>query len=378
MASRLRILHVVNSLDPGGMENGIVNLTSMLEKRGIDTWVACLDRIGSFAQRLPDPSRALRLSKPAGFSPRAVKRLFVVWRRIQPMVMHSHNLDPLIYAALATAFGRTVPLLHGEHCQLTAEDLQPRRLRQRRWFYRACAGVHAVSRGIGEQLASLGFKTDQMVLTPNGVDTARFAPGEQDEESLTRARFRFKLPTHALVVGIIGRFGPFKRHLPLIEAVESLAPAWPELHLLIAGSGGSEESAVAARVRESPCADRLHWVGPQNAPEHCYRAINLLAIPSVNEGFSNVALEAMSTGVPVLANTGCGHEEIFTSGREGIITDLHSTEAIRERLLEWLHSPWEWAKMGAHGREKAVREFSLETMADVYETLYRETAARAK
>src|SRR5688572_2424572 len=96
----LRVLHVVTSLEPGGMENGICNLAGALATRGIATSVACLERSGPFAARLPNPEAVEVLGKRNGFSPFAALALWRTIMRCKPQVVHTHNLGPLIYGAL--------------------------------------------------------------------------------------------------------------------------------------------------------------------------------------------------------------------------------------------------------------------------------------
>lgn len=369
MAGPLCILHVVTSLDPGGMENGVVNLAAALAPHGIVTHVACLERAGAFAARLPDAGAVHLLGKKGGFSPATIWNLHRLLHRLRPDVVHTHNLGPLIYTAGATLFGTAFPLLHGEHSRLTPEEHRPRRLLQRRLLYRACRRVHAVSAEIAGELRELGFPNSHLEVTPNGVDTVRFSPGNR-----AAARAAFDLPEGAQVLGIVGRFGPYKRHALLLEAFEILAPRLPALHLLLAGAGGSEETAIAERVAASPYASRLRWAGLQAEPAGVYRALDLLVIPSVNEGFSNVALEAMACGTPVLGNTGCGHEQFMTDGQEGGIADLRRTAALVEALGRVLASPQNLDAMGARARETAASRFSLASMADRYRDLYQRTA----
>ena len=122
--STIRVLHVVTSLEPGGMENGVCNLARALVDLGVATSVALavlacvMTRSGPFASRLPDPGAVTVLGKTSGFSPKAVFALWQEIRRRRPHVVHTHNLGPLIYGALATWWGRSVPLLQGEHSQL--------------------------------------------------------------------------------------------------------------------------------------------------------------------------------------------------------------------------------------------------------------------
>jgi len=368
----MKILHVVHSLEPGGMENGLVNVARALTARGFEFHVACLERRGAFAERLPSPAHAFVLGKSRGFSPGAVWRLGRSLSRLRPDLIHSHNLGPLIYSGLATYGGRRLPLIQGEHSQLTDAERSPRRLRQRRWLYRGCCAVHTVSAGMRDELLSLEFPSHKITAITNGVDTSNFTPGDR-----AQARASLGLPPDAQCLGIVGRFGPFKQHLQLIAAFEAIAAKFPRAVLLIAGSGGSEEASVIARARASSVRQRIHLLGFQADPRACFHTLDLLAIPSTNEGLSNVALEAMACGVPVLGRNGVGHEQIITAGVDGWLSELNTVENLATELTSILSTPSRLVDFGASARKRVVEHFSLASMTDAYEHLYR-TCARAQ
>lgn len=367
----MKVLHVVTSLDPGGMENGVINLAHGLEGRGFETHVACLERRGAFSGRLPSSSKVVLLGKIHGFSPRAAWRLRKTISQFQPDVVHSHNLGPLIYTGLATLGGRSCPWVQGEHSQLTAEEWQPRRLRQRRWFYRGCRAIHTVSTAMREELVAHGFPAEKIVAIANGVDTTRFSAGDRRE-----VREAFSVPSDALCIGIVGRFGPFKQHVQLIEAFEKLLPWRPHARLLIAGGGGSEEACVVRRVEASPYRSLIQLLGFQTDPRTCYRALDLLVLPSTNEGLSNAALEAMACSVPVLARTSCGHEQIITNNEDGWIRPMDTVANLAQGLAEVLNDRFRLVDFGRKARKKVVSQFSLESMLSAYERLYRAAAPR--
>lgn len=365
----MKILHIVNSLEPGGMENGVVNIARALGPRGFETHVACLERRGAFAERLPTPAHVVELGKGRGFSPGAVWRLARHLAQVRPDIVHSHNLGALIYSGLATINGTRCVLIQGEHSHLTAEERSPRRLRQRRWLYRGCRAIHTVSVKMREELVACGLPSEKISAIPNGVDTAHFAPGERNA-----ARRKLSLPEDALFIGIVGRFGAFKRHALLLDAFAKIAPLFPATRLLIAGGGGPEEAATAARAQSSPYRERIHFAGYLEDPRPCYRALDVLAIPSLNEGLSNVALEAMACGIPALVQSGCGHEQIITTGVDGWIAPLDSPEVLAARLAELLAHPSQFVDFGANARKKVQSAFSLESMIQAYEQLYRACA----
>jgi len=368
-AENLRVLHVVFSLDAGGMENGIVNVSRALESRGHEIHVCCLAHGGKFLERFPRRDRVHIMGKGAGFSPRSILGLGAEIRRLAPDVIHTHNFGPLIYTALA-APGAKDRIVHGEHAELTPEELSPRRKMLRRLLYGRVRRVHTVSRGLRESLIGQGFPAEKIDVVVNGVDTRYFAPGPRED-----ARAQTGLPRDAVVLGLVGRFGEYKRHLELIDAFERLPAAGIELRLALVGGGGPMEEAVRRRAAASPCAERIHLAGFQEDALPWYRALDLLVIPSVNEGLSNALLEAMACGVPALAHTACGSAEVIADGANGFLRDLGSPASLDAALREALRAPGTLPALGAAARGTVERDFSLAGMVNGYERLYRGRAA---
>ena len=372
MTQPVNVLHVVCSLEPGGMENGVVNVANRLDPGEFDIHVACLENRGKFAARLTDPGKVHALEREPGFSFRWSRWLSGLIRELRPDFLHTHNFAPLVYGCLATRFGRTVPVLHGEHSQLTDEEKRGRKRVVRSLFYRGCRAVHTVSQGQAGELAQLGLKRAPFRAVINGVDTARFSPAASGE---VRAHLGIG-SGDAFVVGIVGRFGPFKGHLRLFAAFERIAPDNPEMHLLVVGGGGPEEDRVRRSVENSPHGDRIHLVGFQEDPLPYYRAMDLLTVPSSNEGLSNAALEAMACGVPVLAGRACGNSEAIEDGSSGFVRDLASPETLAASLAELSADPTRLRSAGEMARETMIRDFSLDRMASEYAALYREIAIK--
>jgi glycosyltransferase involved in cell wall biosynthesis len=367
--SPLSVLHVVTSLEPGGMENGVCNLARELEPRGVVTNVACLERRGPFAGRLPDSSRVEVLGKRTAFSPGAVLRLARAIRRWKPRIVHTHNFGPLIYGALATFWGRSPALLHGEHSLLAPWELMPKRLKQRRVFYRACRAIHTVSTPQREELIGLGFPAQRVLAISNGVDTSKFTLRDR-----SAARHLLSLPDDVPVIGLAGRFGPHKGHQTMLEAFAKMGHSSAESVLVFFGTGGSKEAAVLQTIAEHPFGSRIHVAGYRPDLEQCYPALDLLVLPSTNEGASNVALEAMACGVPVLANTGVGNEPMIRVGEDGWIEDLRDPAVLACLLKEKLSDRASLRVMGEKARRAVESRFSLGQMVDAYEQLYRRLA----
>ncbi len=368
--SRCRILHVVFSLDAGGMENGLVNVAAGLPPDEFEIHVCCLEYAGRFVRRLPEPDNVHVLGKARGISPGTMWRLARLIHRIDPHVVHSHNYGPMFYSVLATGFGLTRPILQGEHGQLPPDQLIPRVLAQRRLLYRACRRVVTVSESLRRHLIDLRMPADRMAAIINGVDTVRFQPGDR-----LAARRTIGLPENEFVLGIVGRVNAAKRHAELIEAVIELAKSKP-VHLLIVGDGGDEYQRIRRIARESAASGNIHFAGYQPDTVPFYQALDLLVSPSLHEGLSNVILEAMACGVPTLCHHACGNTEAVTHQVDGWVADLGSPEAIRRELETILAMRKEIAGFGKNARAKAEKIFSMDRMVEEYAATYRALARR--
>ncbi|NBR86016.1 MAG: glycosyltransferase [Verrucomicrobia bacterium] len=369
MSRRLKILHVVFSLEPGGMENGVVNVARGLPPDEFEVHVCCLERGGAFVERLPQPGNVVVLNKPPGFSVRAALGVARHAQHIGAHVLHPHNLGPLTYAALASGWGWWKPVLQGEHGVFQGDQGSPARLLQRQRLYQACRKVHTVSESLRRYLIEHGFPAAKITAILNGVDTERFQPVDK-----AAVRTPLGLPPHGQFIGIVGRFDPNKKHLLLIDAFNRVASQLPGARLVIVGDKGAEKDKIHAAVQASPVRDRIHLAGFQANPTPWYQALDLLAAPSIFEGLSNAVLEAMACGVPCLAHTACGNAEVITSGSDGFLATLDSVELLAAELHRVLSNQTELAAVGQRARARVMQDFSMSAMVRNYARIYREVA----
>ena len=383
MSSPLRILHLVWNLEPGGMENGLINMTRLFDRKDFEVYVCCLESGGKFVERFPYPENIRIVSDGRHFmqSKRRLGKLLhrgrLLWglRKVlhetRPHLLHPHNFGPLIYAAESTWRGREYPILHGEHGQLTGEYCEPDRVSQRKKYWQYCRRVHTVSPSLKDHFVSFGFPEEKIEVVNNGVDSDHFVP-PVDRAAL---RQRLNIPPNALVVGMVGRFGPWKRHDAVVEAFQTLAPKHPDLHLLFLGGEGTEEKRVMAQIERSVARERIHLPGFQQDTRPYYQAMDLLVIASINEGLPNALLEAMSSGVPALGHdAACGLREVMAPGTEGFVEDLSSPDKIVQSLERFIARRQDLPTMGQAARRKVTEQYSLRSMVAHYSDLYRRVA----
>jgi glycosyltransferase involved in cell wall biosynthesis len=375
--NKIQVLHLVTSLEPGGMENGVVNISNRLDPKKFSTTIACLERIGDFAKRLREDVNVVCFDKPPGFRFSLTPELARTIRSTGSDVLHTHNLGPLIYGVLGNvlAGGRSV-ILQGEHGQMRPDEMTPKRRWLRKIGYSACGAVHTVSAGLRMNLIEHGFSGEKIRVIINGVDCERFSPASPEERASLRERW--KLEKDSVVLGIVGRFAAFKRHTRLIEAFERLSYDQPWLRLLIVGDSGPAREEILRKVEESPVKDKIVWVGYQPDPADFYKMMDLLVVPSDCEGLSNVMLEAMACAVPCLAHPACGANEVVVDGVNGYLREMATAEALASLLRGVVSDLPLLQVLGAGARKTAEVQFSLESMVAGYARLYEELAARKR
>ncbi|MFT5126711.1 MAG: glycosyltransferase involved in cell wall biosynthesis [Rhodothermales bacterium] len=370
MAEPIKVLHVVLSLEQGGMENGVVNVANRLDPEAFDVRFCCLERRGEFADRLLRPQVTV-LDKPPGKSLRTAWRLNRLIARARPHVIHTHNLAPLIYGAAATLRGITCPILHGVHSEMPTQEQTPKRLQLRQRFYRASKLVQTVTIGLTRHLEELGLGVRPIETVTNGVDTSVFSPDNPSE-----IRAEFAIPEDAFVVGMVARFGAWKRQLDMLQSFAEIAVEHKDVHIVFVGTGGPNEQEVSERCTASPFADRLHLAGFRAQPELVYPAFDMLAIPSIREGLSNASLEAMASGVPVLTHNACGAADVITDGEDGWVADVASVPDLTAAMRRVLSDRPRLADIKARVRGSVEARFSMESMVEGYAELYRRIARR--
>jgi glycosyltransferase involved in cell wall biosynthesis len=353
----------------GGMENGIANICRNLPRETFNFHVCCLRGGGTFADRLPATAQLYILNKKPGFSFSCIRMLRQTILRIKPDIIHTHNLGPLIYTFIASFFGRSWQIIHGEHAELTPGELVIRRKFARKFMYKGCCCIHAVSAQLHNNLIELGFPKNDICTILNGVDTNLFFPPDNKRTAKKHLEIAGLSPDD-LVIGSVGRFGTFKRHALLLAAFDDFASLHDNVMLVLAGDDGPRKSEVLKKISQCKYSNRIHWIGFQKNIVPFYQGIDLLVAPSINEGMSNAILEAMACGTPVLANTACGNSEILAESEGGTLASMKSASMLTQLLCAQYENRNCLATKGIAARKTVSTRFSIEKMTAKYSNLY--------
>ena len=286
-------------------------------------------------------------------------------------LIHVHYAVPhLVSALLARDMLRgicdvkVIGTLHGTDITIVGNDPAYRRVT--RHAIEEADGITAVSEYLRRETRTIIGTSAAIEVISNFVDLQRFAVTPCPQAMGMRHDGESML-VH------ISNFRPVKRVLDLIEAMAILG-AQRKVRLLMVGDG-PDRPAAEARARQLGIADRVDFLGSQDAIEKILTCADLFVLPSLYESFGLAALEAMACGVPVLASDAGGLPEVITDGVDGILEPPGSVEAMARRALNLLRDAPAHAAMRSAALQRAAT-FSAAAVVPQYEAFYEEILAR--
>jgi glycosyltransferase involved in cell wall biosynthesis len=205
----------------------------------------------------------------------------------------------------------------------------------------------------------------------NGVDTRRFEP---NGEARSATRKELGLPQDSFVVGTVGRLVPIKDHQTLLNAAALLIERGADVRVLLVGSGPERENLQ--RQATNALEGRVCFVGDSSRVPQMLNAMDVFVLPSLKEGMSNTLLEAMASGLPVLATNVGGNPEIVENDVNGCLFTPGDAQWLASKLHLLAHSPALIHQLGTAARNRAIESFSLSRMLETYRSFYLELAAR--
>jgi sugar transferase (PEP-CTERM/EpsH1 system associated) len=371
----IRVLHLVHRLGAhgrtGGMEYGVIKLVNRMRGGSVVAGV-CSTRLSDAAIRgLLDPGVPFYECRGRdGNDPRLIPALWRVFRQFRPDIVHTHGWGTLIEGLVAARLAGVPRVIHGEHGTL-----------QNRWYQRwtqriawGCAdGVVSVSGRLAERLArDVGFELSRIRTIRNGVDLERFA-----STSRVVARRELGIPDDVVAIGTVGRLVPVKDHATLLTAFADTWRSQPNTRLFLAGDGPLK-AALQQQARELGIDTAVRFLGHRSDVEHVLAALDVFVLSSVSEGMSNTILEAMATGLPVVATAVGGADELVVDGHTGLLVAPSQPRALAAALSTLAADGGRRNAMGISGRERVVAAFTVSRMVAEYEQLYSGMCDRAR
>lgn len=383
MSSDMRplVLHVMHRFDTGGLENGIVNLINHMPAEAYRHAVLALTEVTDFRHRVKRTDvEFIALHKPPGQGVWQYPRLFKLFRKLRPHIVHSRNLAALEVQVPAWAAG--VPVrIHGEHGRdvgdLDGNNVTYQRIRR---VYKPFVHRYiALSRDLNDYLVQkVHVPPNRITQAYNGVDTDRFCPAP--DGPLTIAGCPFDPALHWLV-GTVGRMQTVKDQTLLAQAFVQALQLDPtlrqRLRLVMVGEGPLR--AKAQGILEAAGLADLAWLpGERSDVADIMRGLHAFALPSLAEGISNTILEAMASGLPVIATAVGGNADLVRQPDTGVIVPAADVPSMAQQLAAFANNPEQSRTMGLVGRQRVLSTFSMQAMVSTYQGVYDQQLRQAR
>lgn len=366
------VAHVIFHLTVGGLENGLVNLINHMPPARYRHAIICLKGYTDFRDRIARKDvEVIALNKKEGNDFLLYLNLFKTLRRLKPDILHTRNLAALegqVVAALAGVRTR----VHGEHgrdmSDLDGSNGKYRLLRKA--LIPFASHVTTVSKDLETWLVdAIGVRPAGVTQIYNGVDSERFHP-RMDWEAIGPPGF---MTRDCVVIGSVGRMAAVKDFPNLVRAFLLLLDREPEnrtrLRLLIVGEGESHNQCL--EMLRTAGAQALAWLpGVRSDTDQMMRAMDMFVLPSLGEGISNTILEAMATGLPIIATRVGGNVELVDDGASGRLVPPADPGALADALSDYGKDGALRARHGEAARQKIEANFSMDAMTRAYMQVY--------
>lgn len=366
------ILHVVDTLETGGLERVVSDLAIAQHARGQHSVVFSLLATDGFREVLEDAGVAVIVGNKQGTLDRNVLarlRQTLIDHSID--ILHTHNFVPNYYAALASFALPRSPMLVNT-CHNMGTRLGNRRLR---WLYRASllrtSRVALVGDQVRDHLVGSGIVPAPRAATVlNGIPVQRF---DNSPPLRQAARATLGLADEDLVIGCVGRMVALKNHIQLIELMPSLMQRHPRVKLVLIGDGPLADE-LTARAATLGVTDRVVLAGAHSNIAGLLPAFDVFAQPSLTEGISIALLEASASGMAIVATEVGGNAEIIRNNETGCLVPAADDRALADTLDRLLADADLRQRLGDAASRWVREHASIEVMRDAYDAFYRDAS----
>ena len=334
------------------------NLTYALKNAGQDVFVVSLyNERTPIARRMEEAGiRIVYLDKKLGLDLSMVPKLVRVMRQERPDAVHTH-LDVIKYATAAARLSGVKKCVHTVHSLADREaEGRIQKIINGTYFRKAWSVPVALTPEVQASVSDFyGLPPERIPVIYNGIDLSRCIPKTTYETGET------------VTILHVGRFDVPKNHAGLLEAFRLLRETHPECHLRLVGDGDLR-LRMEALVKEKGISDAVEFCGMQSNVYPYLHDADIFTLPSIYEGNPMTIIEAMGTGLPIVASRVGGIPDMIHDGESGILVEPEP-RAVCDALARMVEDGALRRRLGENAKAQS-RQFSAEHMAEDYLTCY--------
>lgn len=365
---RPKVLHILAALPVGGAETLLLAALKAADQRSVSSLVCSLSDKGPVGEEMEQagievvPLGRMRHKR---FDVGIILRLCRLMRHREVDIVHTHLYHASRYGRIAAILARVPYVVATFH-----NVYNTTRFKQHcfNWaLSKVTDRVIAVSEAVKDHLVRYDhLHPASIMVLPNAIDLRVFGGHNKAE-----ARRSLGVPSDAYLIGTVGRLELQKGHIVLLQAMRELITECPEARALIVG-GGSQEGRLRRLADDLGLSDRVIFAGVRRDIPDVLSALDLFVLPSLWEGIPLALLEAMASGLPVVATRVGGVPEIISDRSIGILIDPGHPNQLVAAIMHCRDDRQSAARMAQAGRQWVEQRASIQTYARRLEALYME------
>ena len=363
-ATPKRVFLMVNSFETGGSERQFVSLAQSLDAQRFALSLGCIQTKGPLRDLFGEVPRFKLGGSVYGWkSWHSRWQLARHLRRNKIQIAHAFDFYTNL-TLLPAARAASVPVIIGSQRQL-GDLLTPGQRKLQKLAFRLCDVVVCNSRAAAAKLASGGFPAGKIRIIGNALAPEAFSAAEP---LLPKAPGRLR-------VGMVARMNSeAKNHRIFLQAAATLAQQFSIVEFVLAGDGPLRP-ALEAEAAALGIADRVRFLGDRRDIPAIMASLDVMLAPSDSESLSNVILESMAAGVPVVATNVGGNPELVNSDR-GLLVAPRDAGALAHAAAQLLADAELRIRLGRNARQFCIERFSASSITREYEALYLELLSK--
>jgi glycosyltransferase involved in cell wall biosynthesis len=361
----LSIGFVLSSFEPGGTERQMAELMCRLDPLRWAVHVACLRAEGECFGRVAEAARSVTAFPIRSFkSPETTRRMyaFARWcRDLNLAIVHTTDMPTNIFALAPAAIAR-VPIRVANRREINAGKSMAL-IAMQRVAYSAAHKVVANSRAAAARLLREQVPVRKIAVVPNGLDANRFVLPPR------------RSPRRKIVV--VAYLRREKGHDVLIDSAPAVLRRFPDASFEFVGDG-AEREALISRARDRGVLDRITFAGhAEDVPQRLAGA-DIFVLPSRSEAFPNAVLEAMASGLPIVATGVGGICELIEHERNGLLVAPGDHQTLAAQICRLMDDEALARRLSQSARAHVHARYSFDRMVAQFEELYLNALRRSR
>ncbi|MCX5679740.1 MAG: glycosyltransferase [Candidatus Omnitrophica bacterium] len=364
----MKIMYVVHSLGVGGVEKLVYNMIERSARYDIEPIVCCLDHSGLWGEELKRKGfKVFDLNRKEGIDLKVVKKLRAILKEERPDIAHAHQYTPYFYTILSVFWFHGPKIVFTEHGRFFPDRMSGKRVifnQIAMLFTGAIIGVCEFSKR--SLIKYEKFPGDRIEVIYNGVRPEEFSI----DSDISLNKISLSLNANNKIIGTVGRLCKEKNYSMLIRAFGEIKRHLKDAKLLIVGDG-ELRGELENSARNENVENEVLFLGERRDIPELMKVFDVFVLSSDLEAASLVLLEAMASGVPVVATNVGGNPELVLDGVTGLLAPKNDHQKFGEAVVDILQDPDRAKKMGKAGRTRVIEKFSFDRMVNEYVEVYR-------